>query len=170
MTQEQRESLDIEIRRLALAFCVAEIDAETIDRVNIYQATRMAMLAAVTGLSIAPDHLLIDAMRLDHPCRQTRLFYGDSLSLSIAAASVVAKVYRDALMRQLDQQHPQYGLASHKGYATPEHRRALTEHGPCPLHRRTFAPVAAAESGATIEEIIENELLFEDSDLEEMSF
>jgi ribonuclease HII len=170
MTQEQRESLDIEIRRLALAFCVAEIDAETIDRVNIYQATRMAMLAAVTGLSIAPDHLLIDAMRLDHPCRQTRLFYGDSLSLSIAAASVVAKVHRDALMRQLDEVHPQYGLASHKGYGTPEHRRALAEHGPCPLHRKTFAPVAAAASGATIEESIENVLLFEDSDLEEMSF
>src|SRR5580704_14546217 len=170
MTQEQRESLDIEIRQLALAFCIAEIDAETIDRVNIYQATRMAMLAAVAGLAIAPDHLLIDAMRLDHPCRQTRLIYGDSLSLSIAAASVVAKVHRDALMRQLDQIHPQYGLASHKGYGTPEHRRALAEHGPCPLHRKTFAPVAAAESGATIEESIENVLLFDDSDLEEMSF
>jgi ribonuclease HII len=169
LTQEQRESLDIEVRRLALAFCIAEIDAETIDRVNIYQATRMAMLAAVTGLEIAPDHLLIDAMRLDHPCRQTRLFYGDSLSLSIAAASVVAKVHRDALMRQLDQIHPQYGLASHKGYGTPEHRRALTEHGPCPLHRKTFAPVAAA-TGATIEESIENVLLFEDTDLEEMTF
>ena len=170
LTQEQRESLDAEIRQLALAVCIAEIDAETIDRVNIYQATRMAMLAAVTGLCIAPDHLLIDAMRLDHPCRQTRLIYGDSLSLSIAAASVVAKVHRDALMRQLDQLHPQYGLASHKGYGTPEHRRALTEHGPCPLHRKTFAPVAAAEPGATIEESIENILLFEDSDLEEISF
>jgi ribonuclease HII len=109
-------------------------------------------------------------MRLDHPCRQTRLIYGDSLSLSIAAASVVAKVHRDALMRQLDQLHPQYGLASHKGYGTPEHRRALAEHGPCPLHRKTFAPVAAAEPGATIEESIENILLFEDSDLEEISF
>ncbi len=170
LTQEQRETLDIEVRRLALAVCIAEIDAETIDRVNIYQATRMAMLAAVSGLSIAPDHLLIDAMRLDHPCRQTRLFYGDSLSLSIAAASVVAKVHRDSLMRQLDRLHPQYGLASHKGYGTPEHRRALTEHGPTPLHRKTFAPVAAAEAGATIEESIENILLFEDSDLEEASF
>ncbi len=127
------------------------------------------MLAAVTGLSTAPDHLLIDAMRLDHPCRQTRLFYGDSLSLSIAAASVIAKVHRDALMRRLDELHPQYGLASHKGYGTPEHRRALAEHGPCPLHRKTFAPVAAAKTGATIEESIENILLFEDSDLEEMN-
>src|SRR5580704_17922702 len=140
MTQEQRESLDIEIRQLALAFCIAEIDAETIDRVNIYQATRMAMLAAVQGLAIEPDHLLIDAMRLDHPCRQTKLIYGDSLSLSIAAASVIAKVHRDAMMRELDALHPGYGLASHKGYATPAHRRALAEIGPCALHRRSFAP------------------------------
>ncbi len=85
---------------MALAVCVAEVDAETIDRVNIYQATRMAMLAAVQGLTIVPDHLLIDAMRLDHPCRQTKLIYGDALSLSIAAASVMAKVHRDALMRR----------------------------------------------------------------------
>jgi ribonuclease HII len=101
------------------------------------------MLAAVHGLSIAPDHLLIDAMRLDHPCAQTRLFYGDALSLSIAAASVVAKVHRDRLMRELDAQHPGYGLAAHKGYGTPAHRRSLVELGPCPLHRRTFAPVRA---------------------------
>jgi ribonuclease HII len=101
------------------------------------------MLAAVIGLPVAPDHLLIDAMRLDHECPQTRLFYGDSLSLSIAAASVVAKVHRDARMRELDRLHPEYGLSSHKGYATPEHRRALKTHGPTPLHRRSFAPVRA---------------------------
>ncbi len=144
MTREERETMDRRIRRMALAVSVAEASAETIDRVNIYQATRLAMLAAVEGLSIAPDHLLIDAMRIDHLCAQTRLIYGDALSLSIAAASVVAKVHRDALMRQLHEQHPQYGLASHKGYATPEHRRALEEHGPCALHRRSFAPVALA--------------------------
>jgi ribonuclease HII len=145
LTREDRESLDKHIRRSAIAISIAEIDAETIDRVNIYQATRLAMLSAVHSLPIAPDHLLVDAMRLDHPCHQTRLFYGDSLSLSIAAASVIAKVHRDALMRQLDLLHPVYGLAAHKGYATPQHRRALAEHGPCPLHRRTFAPVAAAD-------------------------
>ncbi len=88
------------------------------------------MLMAVMGLAIEPDHLLIDAMRIDHPCQQTKLFYGDALSLSIAAASVVAKVHRDALMRELDLMHPGYGLASHKGYGTPEHRRALAEIGP----------------------------------------
>jgi len=146
MTREDRETMDRRVRRIALAVSVAEIAADTIDRVNIYQATRLAMLAAVEGLTIEPNHLLIDAMRIDHACQQTKLIYGDSLSLSIAAASVVAKVYRDNLMRQLDQLHPQYGLASHKGYATPEHRRALKEHGPCPLHRATFAPVALAAS------------------------
>jgi ribonuclease HII len=158
LLREEREKLDRKIRRMALAISVAEVDAETIDRVNIYQATRIAMLAAVQGLSIEPDHLLIDAMRLDHPCKQTRLFYGDSLSLSIAAASVVAKVHRDALMRALDEVHPGYGLASHKGYGTPAHRRALIEQGPSALHRRSFAPVRAVDPNATIEEVVSGEL------------
>ena len=123
------------------------------------------MLAAVRGLTMEPDHLLIDAMRLDHPCRQTKLIYGDALSLSIAAASVVAKVHRDALMRELDGLHPGYGLASHKGYATPAHRRALAEIGPCALHRRSFAPVRGVDPDAEMDEI-SAELLFEDADLE----
>src|SRR6202046_3648977 len=130
LTREEREKLDRRIRKVALAISVAEIDAETIGRVNIYQATRIAMLSAVHGLGLAPDHLLIDAMRLDHPCAQTRLFYGDALSLSIAAASVVAKVHREGLMREVDAQHPGYGLASHKGYGTPEHRRGVGGGGP----------------------------------------
>jgi ribonuclease HII len=149
LPRELREKLDRRIRKCALAVSVAEVDAETIDRVNIYQATRIAMLAAVQGLALTPDHLLIDAMRLDHPCAQTRLFYGDALSLSIAAASVVAKVHRDRLMRELDETHPGYGLASHKGYGTPEHRRSLRELGPCALHRRSFAPVRAMVTGGT---------------------
>lgn len=142
LTRQERERLDRRIRRRALAICVAEVSAETIDRINIYQATRRAMLLAVQGLGIPPDHILIDAMRIDHTCPQTKLFYGDALSLSIAAASVVAKVHRDALVRSLDVVHPGYGLASHKGYSTPEHRRALKTHGPTPLHRRSFRPVA----------------------------
>jgi ribonuclease HII len=166
LTREQREKLDRRIRKIALAICVAEVDAETIDRVNIYQATRIAMLAAVQGLTVEPDHLLIDAMRLDHPCRQTKLIYGDSLSLSIAAASVIAKVHRDALMRQLDVVHPGYGLASHKGYGTPGHRRALAEQGPCVLHRRSFAPVRGVDPDAAVEDAATAELLFEDADLE----
>ncbi|RZU43481.1 RNase HII [Edaphobacter modestus] len=165
LLRKDRERLDRRIRKVALAISVAEVDAETIDRMNIYQATRMAMLAAVQGLPIEPDHLLIDAMRIDHPCRQTKLIYGDSLSLSIAAASVVAKVHRDALMRELDHAHPGYGLASHKGYGTPEHRRALAQHGPSVLHRRTFAPVKAVDPNAVIEEMVSGELF--DLDLEE---
>jgi ribonuclease HII len=146
LTTLQRESLDRLIRSIALAISIAEIDAATIDRVNIVQATRLAMLSAVRALAIAPDHLLIDAMQLNHPCPQTRLIHGDALSLSIAAASVVAKVHRDRLMRQMDAAHPGYGLASHKGYATAQHLRALIALGPTPLHRQSFAPVRACTS------------------------
>jgi ribonuclease HII len=143
LTAPQREALDRLIRATALAVSIAEIDAATIDRVNIYQATRLAMLAAVRALAIFPDHLLIDAMQLDHPCAQTRLIHGDALSLSIAAASIVAKVHRDRLLSALDATHPGYGLAAHKGYATAQHLRALTLLGPTPLHRLSFAPVKA---------------------------
>ncbi len=139
---EDRERLAAIVRRRAIAIAIEEVDAATIDRVNIYQATRLAMKAAVLRLAPAPDHLLIDAMRLDLECRQTSIIYGDSLSISIAAASVVAKVYRDRRMCELDQQFPQYGLASHKGYSTPEHLAALLKHGPCALHRKSFRPVA----------------------------
>ena len=175
MTRGDREKLDRRIRRVAVAISVAEIDAETIDRINIYQATRLAMLQAVVGLATAPDHLLIDAMRIDHTTPQKKLFYGDALCLSIAAASVVAKVHRDALMRELHGVHPGYGLASHKGYATPEHRRALKEHGPTALHRRSFAPVRAACPGAGTDVLSQTEMdeafaledvLFDPDDLE----
>lgn len=142
LLREDRERLVKVVERKAVAIAIAEVDAETIDRVNIYQATRIAMAAAVGKLSLAPDHLLIDAMRLDLECAQTSIIYGDSLSISIAAASVVAKVYRDARMRELDREYPLYGLASHKGYSTPRHLAALEKHGPCPLHRKSFRPVA----------------------------
>ncbi len=164
LSRDDRESLDKHVRRVALAVSVAEVDSGTIDRVNIYQATRMAMLAAVRGLSIEPDHLLIDAMRIDHTCKQTKLIYGDSLSLSIAAASVVAKVHRDALLRELDVVHPGYGLASHKGYATPAHRRALVEIGPSQMHRRSFAPVKAANRDAEMEDLVSGDLFQNVSD------
>ncbi len=145
LTAKRRVALDEQIREVAVAFSIAEVDAETIDRVNIYQATRLAMVQAVNGLGVVPDHLLIDAMRLDHGmdrgCAQTSLIHGDALSLSIAAASVLAKVYRDRLLEDLDAAYPVYGLAAHKGYGTAQHLRALREHGPCGLHRRSFAPV-----------------------------
>jgi ribonuclease HII len=151
-----RERMAAVVRDKALAWAVAEVDAATVDRVNIYQATRMAMTLAVAQLSLQPDHLLIDAMQLDLECAQTRLFYGDSLSVSIAAASVVAKVHRDALVTMLAADFPHYNLASNKGYATPDHKRALREHGPCALHRRIFAPVYLAEPGAQIEILLDD--------------
>jgi len=164
LDREQREKLDRKIRSVALAVGVAAVDAETIDRINIYQASRLAMLQAVEQLALTPDHLILDAMLIDHPCAQTKLYYGDALCLSIAAASVVAKVYRDALMREADKLHPQYGLASHKGYATPEHRKALQEHGPSPLHRRSFAPVAALDPETALEDAIASGDLFLDEE------
>ena len=168
LTREERERLDREIRRCAVTLAVGEVDAETIDRINIYQASRLAMRLAVDALDCTPDHLLIDAMRLDHPCAQTKLIYGDSLSISIAAASVIAKVYRDAQLRAWDREHPQYGLASHKGYATPEHRRALEMHGPTPLHRRSFAPVARFFGDDALQRTITlTDLLFDDAELQE---
>lgn len=145
LLREERERLAAIVESRALAFAIEEVDAETIDRVNIYQASRMAMTAAVLRLSPQPDHLLIDALRLDLPHAQTGIVYGDSLSISIAAASVVAKVYRDRRMQELDGQYPGYGLAAHKGYATPEHREALRKLGPSLLHRKSFSPVAQAD-------------------------
>ncbi len=163
LTREEREKLDRKVRAAAVAFAVAEIDAETIDRVNIYQATRMAMLMAVTQLQVEPDHIILDAMQISHPCAQTKLFYGDALCISIAAASVIAKVHRDGLLREMHERYPQYGFAQHKGYATPEHQKALREHGPTPLHRMSFAPCRAADPDAVLEEQMESgDLFFED--------
>ncbi len=170
LTREEREKLDRRVRKTAVAISVAEIDAVTIDRINIYHATRLAMLRAVEGLGLMPDHILIDAMLIDHPCSQTKLFYGDALCLSIAAASVVAKVHRDGLMRELHQMYPQYGLAQHKGYGTPVHRRALAEHGPTPLHRRSFNWVAEADPNALLEETLsEADLYVAEPDLDSPS-
>ena len=142
LERDDRERLARIVEQRAICMTIEEVDAETIDRVNIYQASKLAMLRAVMRLAPAADHLLIDAMRLDHPCAQTSIIYGDSLSLSIAAASVVAKVYRDRRMCEYHERWPQYGLHAHKGYSTPEHKRALAEHGPTPLHRFSFRPVA----------------------------
>lgn len=137
----ERERLDEIIRRHALAWAVAAIDASIIDAINIYQATRRAMLQAVVSLSLPPDYLLIDAMSLDWPGPQQSLIKGDARSVSIAAASIVAKVYRDRLMQRWDPVFPGYRLGSNKGYSTPDHLNALGRYGPTPLHRRSFSPV-----------------------------
>jgi ribonuclease HII len=148
----QREVLAPRIREHALAWAVAKVDADRIDAWNIYQASRQAMAAALTQLEIAPDYLLLDAMTLDVQIEQKSLIHGDARSVSIAAASIIAKVERDRLMVEWDSVYPQYGLARHKGYATPDHLEALRLHGPCPLHRYSFAPVRDAScwaAGAT---------------------
>ena len=119
----------------------AQVDASRIDAWNIYQASRQAMNEAAAQLSVQPDFLLVDALHLDLLIEQKPLIKGDARSVSIAAASILAKVARDKLMRECDVTYPQYGLASNKGYATQLHLAALRTHGPSPLHRFSFAPV-----------------------------
>jgi ribonuclease HII len=143
LTAHRREQLDALIRSQAVAIGVGYTDAAGIDALNIRRATQQAMLAAIAQLTPQPDFLLIDAEQLDTPCAQQKILHGDAVSVSIAAASIVAKVYRDAWLRKLDCDYPQYGLASHKGYGVAAHRKALLEHGPCALHRKSFAPVRA---------------------------
>ena len=156
-----RQELAELIRRTALACHVAGVDAARIDRMNIYQAARLAMREAVEGLAPAPDFLLVDALRLDLELPQRALIKGDCRSVSIAAASIVAKVERDAWIEQWDAVFPGYGLAAHKGYATPDHLRFLAQLGPSPLHRRSFAPVAAV-SLFPLEPLSLNLSLFDD--------
>jgi ribonuclease HII len=138
---ERREVLAQRIREHAVAWAVAAVDAARIDQINIYQASRAAMRDAVMGLVPTPDHLLIDAMKIECELPQDAIIHGDALSASIAAASILAKVERDRMMCEWDAVFPQYGLASHKGYSTPKHLAALRELGPTPLHRQSFAPV-----------------------------
>jgi ribonuclease HII len=143
LSEKKRLAFDVEIRSNAIAFAIAAVDAETIDRINIRQASLLAMRLAVARLALSPDHLLIDGRdTIDWPCPQQAVIHGDALSLSIAAASVLAKVHRDRLLVELDSQFPGYGLAHHKGYGCPAHLDALQRLGPTPLHRRSFHPVA----------------------------
>jgi ribonuclease HII len=152
LVAERRTELAARIKEHALAWAVAEVDAQRIDAWNIYQASRQAMTAALQQLTTMPDYLLIDAMQLDVLIEQKSLIKGDARSISIAAASILAKTHRDARMEEWDIVYPQYGLARHKGYATPDHLEALRQHGPSPLHRYSFAPVRESScwaAGAT---------------------
>ena len=138
---ERREVLAERIREHAIAWSIAAVDAAKIDQINIYQASRLAMLEAVSTLNPMSDHLLIDAVRIDCDIPQKSIIHGDALSASIAAASILAKVERDRLISAWDPVFPVYRLASNKGYSTPHHLAALRKHGPSPLHRQSFAPV-----------------------------
>src|SRR5215831_13293012 len=140
---ERREVLAERIRERAVAWAVAAVDAATIDSINIYQASRVAMRIAISRLGTPPDFLLVDAVPIDLCVPQRSLIHGDARCQAIAAASIIAKVSRDACMRVWDEVYPEYGLASHKGYSTPEHYKALEQFGPTPLHRLSFEPVRA---------------------------
>ncbi len=143
LSEKMRIEFDAEIRGNAIAFAVAAVDVEIIDRINIRQASLLAMRTAVERLALTPDYLLIDGVdTIDWPCPQQAVVKGDATSKSIAAASVLAKVHRDRMMVELDAVYPGYGLARHKGYCSAEHLEALTRLGPTPLHRKSFAPVA----------------------------
>lgn len=144
LSAKKREALAIEIRTHALAWAVAEAGLEEIDRLNILHASMLAMQRAVSALNVAPDLALIDGNRCPPglPCRAEAVVGGDALVASIAAASILAKTVRDAGMLELHAEYPQYGFDRHMGYPTPAHLFALRQHGPCAVHRRSFAPVA----------------------------
>ncbi len=143
---ETRTRIAAELKQSCIAYAIGQIEAEEIDRINILEATKKAMLAAIASLDPAADHLLIDALHLKAtPLPQKAIIKGDSISVSIAAASILAKTYRDELMTAYDEQFPQYGFAGHKGYGCASHYDAVREHGPCVLHRMTFRGVVPEE-------------------------
>ena len=143
--EARRDELAEAIKRGAVAWAVGQADSEEIDRLNIRRASLLAMHRAVQGLGIQPDYVLLDAFTIPEcTLPQRGIIKGDSLSLSIAAASVLAKTTRDRLMRELDAQYPGYGLADHKGYPTAEHVQSIREKGVLPIHRRSFGPVREA--------------------------
>ena len=139
LDEANRRRLDAEIREKASAFAIGVVEVDEIDRINIYHAGIQAMKLALLNLAVAPQHILVDSRTIPGlTLPQNSFDKGDGINFSIAAASIVAKVYRDGLMTEFGEQYPGYGFASHKGYATPEHQRAIRELGPCPIHRRSF--------------------------------
>jgi ribonuclease HII len=148
LTPGRRDSLAIEITEKALAFKVVSLSAAEVDELNVYEASRQAMIRAVLALDPAPEFVLTDAMPLEgcgksigFPIPHRAVVHGDALSVSVAAASILAKVARDAHLRELDRLYPQYDLASNKGYGTRKHLEALAVYGPCREHRKSYQPV-----------------------------
>ena len=145
LSERQRTRIESELRSEAKAVAFGWVDPQEIDEVNIYQASLLAMRRAVEGLDIAPDHLLVDARTVPGmKCPQEAIIGGDNVSYAIAAASILAKQARDRYMVEVDSSYPDYGFAAHKGYGTSRHLEALKRFGPCPLHRKSFAPVSAS--------------------------
>ena len=152
---DTRQRMAAELKRDAVAWAVGVAEVEEIDRLNIYHAGLLAMRRAVLGLGLQPSFVLVDARRIpDCPVPQKGIVHGDALSLTIAAASVLAKTTRDAWMAEMDLLYPGYGFAAHKGYPTPQHEAALRNLGACPLHRRSFAPVRQALGLVPIQEAL----------------
>ena len=140
--REKREDIAAQLKEICPAIGVGIVDADEIDRINILEATKLAMRKAIVGLAPAADYILVDAVQLKGmTVPQRSIIKGDSVSASIAAASILAKTFRDALMHSYHAEYPHYGFAEHVGYATKTHRTALQAHGPCPLHRRSFRGV-----------------------------
>ncbi len=151
LTAKQRDEIAAKLKDVCVAYAIGQVEADEIDEINILEATKRAMRLAIQGLACGTDYLLIDALRLkDIELPQMPIIRGDSISASIAAASVLAKTFRDALMTEYHSQFPHYGFDGHKGYAASVHLEALREHGPCSIHRMTFHGVrndlAAADS------------------------
>jgi ribonuclease HII len=148
LTEQQREEFfSILTSHPEIRYAIASVDVGMIDRINIRQAAWRAMQRALDQLDPRPQHVLVDGLRIKWlPYEHTALPQGDCRSYSIAAASVLAKVTRDRVMREMDALYPGYGFAEHKGYGTPRHYAAIQQHGPCPIHRRTFAPFRPVET------------------------
>lgn len=140
LTPKKRKDLDPQIKNIATAWSIEEVGIEIINELGIGQATQLAFLNVIKKLKFLPDYILIDAFFIDgiEKEKQKPIIHGDALSMSIAAASIIAKVYRDELMEKLHEQYPQYNFAKHKGYGTKEHRDAIKKHGLSPLHRTSF--------------------------------
>ena len=141
LSASKREEIYRLIQEKAIAIGIGIVDADIIDQVNIYQASRLAMQQAVSELKIQPDYLLIDAMKIDVNTPQIGIIKGDAKSISIAAASIVAKQVRDQMMREFDELYPGYDFSNNAGYGTPKHLEGLKSKGICPIHRKTFAPI-----------------------------
>ena len=138
LTEKKREELYDKIIERAIAYSIVEVDERTIDRINILNATKHGMKRALDGLKVKPDIVLIDAVKIDTDLPQDNIIKGDAKSYNIASASILAKVYRDRLMKKLSVKYPQYNFAKHKGYGTKEHIENLKKYGKCELHRETF--------------------------------
>lgn len=138
LSEKKREELFEKITKKALSYSIVEIDEKTIDKINILNATKLGMKKALESLKVKPEIVLIDAVKIESNILQENIIKGDALSYNIAAASILAKIYRDRLMKKYDEQFPIYNFAKHKGYGTKEHIQKLKEFGPCPIHRSTF--------------------------------